>query len=108
MKLATQISIGFLIVISIDLIDSFSNYALTKKVNTNTEFLTNSESIIRNSSTLNKRIVDIQSAFRGYLLTDDEVFLAPYYDGLNGYSGGLDQAIPCALEHHIVFTVKKN
>ncbi|HEY4327781.1 MAG TPA: ATP-binding protein [Mucilaginibacter sp.] len=80
MKLATQISLGFFIVISIDLLDSYTNYSLTKKVNTNAAFLTISEAIIRNSSTLNKGIIDVQSAFRGYLLTNDESFLVPYYD----------------------------
>src|SRR6185312_5894833 len=83
MKLATQIAIGFLIVISIDLFDSYINYTLTKKVNTNTAFLTNSEAIIRNSSSLSKSIADIHNAFRGFLLTGDENFLAPYNAGVN-------------------------
>jgi signal transduction histidine kinase len=82
MKLATQISIGFLIVISIDLIDSYINYTLTNKVSTNTSFLTNSEAIIRNSSSLSKSIADIHNSFRGFLLTGDENFLAPYNSGV--------------------------
>lgn len=83
MKLATQISVGFLIVISIDLIDSYTNYTLTKEVNTNTAFLTNSESIIRNSTSLSRNIADIHNAFRGFLLTNDENFLVPYNTGLS-------------------------
>jgi|SRR6185312_10923789 len=83
MKLATQISVGFLIVISIDLIDSYINYTLTKEVNTNTAFLTNSEAIIRNSGSLSRSIADIHNAFRGFLLTGDETFLEPYNTGLN-------------------------
>ncbi|HEY4289831.1 MAG TPA: ATP-binding protein [Puia sp.] len=82
MKLSTQISLGFLIAISIDLLDSYFNYTLTLKVNKDTEFLTRSETIIRNSSRLNKGIVDMQSSFRGFLLTTDDHFLSAYYDGL--------------------------
>jgi signal transduction histidine kinase len=82
MKLSTQIFLGFFIAISIDLLDTYVNYSLTLKVKTNSDFLTTSEAIIRNSGQLSKGIVDMQSAFRGYLLTNDENFLYPYYDGL--------------------------
>jgi len=82
MKLSTQISLGFLIAIAIDLLDSSINHSLTTKVNTNMDFLTKSEAVMRYSSQLNKGIVDMQSAFRGFLLTSDESFLLPYYDGL--------------------------
>jgi signal transduction histidine kinase len=83
MKLSTQISLGFLIAISIDLLDSYFNYSLTLKVNTNLTFLSNSETIIRNSSQINKGMVDMQSAFRGFLLTNDEHFLVPFNSGIN-------------------------
>lgn len=83
MKLSIQILLGFLIAISIDLLDSSVNYSLTLKVKTNTEFLTNSEIIIRNSAALNKGIVAMQSALRGYLLTGDERFLSRYGNGSN-------------------------
>lgn len=82
MKLASQISLGFFIAISIDLADSYFNYSLTRKVNTNIEFLTTSESVIRTSSNLNRSIVGMQNALRGFLLTDDRKFLAYYKDGL--------------------------
>jgi signal transduction histidine kinase len=82
MKLSTQIAVGFLIAISIDLLDSYFNYTLTLKVNKDTEFLTRSETIIRNSSRLNKGVIDMQSSFRGFLLTAEEHFLSAYYDGL--------------------------
>jgi signal transduction histidine kinase len=58
------------------------NYTLSQQVNQNSTFLTNSETIIRNSGRLNKSIIDMQSAFRGYLLTDDDDFLEPYYSSL--------------------------
>jgi CHASE3 domain sensor protein len=83
MKLSTQIALGFLIAISIDLMDSYLNYKLTLKVNNDTGFLTRSEVTIRNSGKLNKSMVGMQSSFRGFLLTADEHILLPYYEGLS-------------------------
>jgi len=100
MKLSTQISLGFLIAISIDLMDSWFNYTLTLKVKNDSHFLTRSETALRNSGKLNKSITDMQSSFRGYLLTGDEHFLAPYYDGLHTVPGllteekGIDSTSP--------------
>lgn len=82
MKLSTQIFLGFLIAISIDLLDSFVNYTLTLRVKKVSDFLSRSEAVIRNSSDLDKSMVQMQSAFRGFLLTGDEHFLAPYDQGL--------------------------
>ncbi len=81
MKLAAQIFLGFSIVIGISLTDSYVNYSLSQKVNRNTEFLAKSEAVIRNSTKLHKGIIDMQSAFRGYLLTSDTTFLELYYTG---------------------------
>lgn len=83
MKLSTQIFLGFLIAISIDFLDSFVNYTLTLKVKTNSNFLSMSETVLRNSGSLNKGIVDMESAFRGYLLTDDKRFLLAFINGLH-------------------------
>jgi len=82
MKLSTQIALGFFIAISIDLVDSYVNYSLTQKVNMNTNFLINSEAIIRTSGSLNKNIVDMQNALRGFLLSGDQKFLNRYKTNL--------------------------
>jgi signal transduction histidine kinase len=82
MKLATQIFLGFLIAISIDLLDSFVNYALTLRVKTTSDFLNRSENVIRQSNTLEKGMVAMQSAFRGFLLTADSQYLVPFDEGL--------------------------
>jgi len=87
MTLSTRIFIGFSIVISLSLLNTYANYLLSQKVNKNTAFLANSETIIRNSSKLHESIIDMQSAHRGYLLTDDTSFLEPYYKGLTNIPG---------------------
>lgn len=81
MKLTTQISLGFLIAISVDLVDSAVNYALDARVKTNLDYVNRSESIVRNSVDLSKRMAEMQGSFRGYLLTGDDSLLAPFYEG---------------------------
>jgi signal transduction histidine kinase len=83
MRLSTKIFIGFGLVIFFSFFDSFVNYKLSEKVNTNTGFLTSSEAVIRFSNQLHKSIIEMQSGFRGFLLTENENFLQPYYEGLN-------------------------
>jgi signal transduction histidine kinase len=82
MKLSVKIIIGFALIILFSLISFWVNIRLSDEVNRNTEFLTNSEAIIRNSAKIHKSIIEMQSSHRGYLLTDNDVFLQPYYMGL--------------------------
>ena len=83
MKLSSQILLAFLIVILLSVVDSYTNYLLSVKVKENTEFLTKSEAIIRNSGRLHKVIIEMQSAFRGFLLTADTNFLDNYDMGIS-------------------------
>ena len=82
MKLSTQILLAFAIIIMLSVADSYTNYLLSRKVQQNTAFLSKSEAIIRNSNRMHKTIIDMQSAFRGYLLTEDTTFLDSYYRGM--------------------------
>lgn len=87
MKLSTQIIIAFSLIILLSAADSYTNYMLSKKVERNADFLSNSEAIIRNSNRTHKAIIDMQSSFRGYLLTDDNSFLDVYYSGTKSVPG---------------------
>lgn len=82
MKLSTQIIVAFSLIILLSAADSYTNYMLSKKVERNADFLSNSEAIIRNSNRTHKTIIDMQSSFRGYLLTGDDSFLDLYYSGI--------------------------
>jgi len=91
MKLSTQILLAFAIVILLSIADSYTNYMLSKKVQQDTQFLSKSEAIIRNSNRTHKAIIDMQSSFRGYLLTDDGTFLDSYYSGKRNVPTYLEQ-----------------
>ena len=82
MKLSNQILLAFTLIILLSVADSYTNYMLSKKVQLNSQFLARSEEIIRNSNKTHKAIIEMQSAFRGYLLTNDQTFLDSYFKGL--------------------------
>ena len=82
MKLSTQILLAFMLVLLLSVFDTGANYLLSLKVEKNTIFLTRSHEVIRNSTGLHKKMIDMQSSFRGYLLTDDNSFLEAYNNGL--------------------------
>jgi signal transduction histidine kinase len=82
MNIRFRLFIGFGVLIVIFIIDFLVNQRLSGEVIRNTTYLNNSETVIRNSNQLHKIMIDMQSGFRGYLLTEQESFLQPYYDGL--------------------------
>lgn len=82
MKLSTQILLAFSLIILLSVADSYTNYMLSKKVQRNSQFLARSEEIIRNSNKTHRTIIEMQSAFRGYLLTKDRTFLHSYFIGM--------------------------
>lgn len=82
MKLSNQILLAFTLVILLSVADSYTNYMLSKKVQRNSQFLARSEEIIRNSNKAHKVIIEMQSSFRGYLFTNEPIFLDSYFGGL--------------------------
>lgn len=81
MKLSFQFLLAFLLVLFLSTLDTGSNYLLSLKVERNSQFLSRSQEIIRHSTSLHKSIIDMQSSFRGFLLTNDDQFLESYNRG---------------------------
>jgi signal transduction histidine kinase len=82
MSIKLQLFTGFFILILIFVIDFFVNQKLSNEVIRNTTYVSNSEAVIRNSNLLQKDMIEMQSGFRGFLLTGQKSFLEPYYQGL--------------------------
>ncbi len=82
MKLSTRILLAFTAIILLSVGDSYTNYRLSQKVQQNSKYLSTSEAVIRNSNKAHKAVIEMQSSFRGFLLTDDTAFLSSYYAGL--------------------------
>jgi signal transduction histidine kinase len=83
MSIRSRLFIGFSILILIFFVDFFVNRRLSNRVVQNSTYLNNSEAVIRNSNALHKEMIEMQSGFRGFLLTGQESFLTPYYEGIH-------------------------
>jgi signal transduction histidine kinase len=79
------------LLIVIFLVDFVVNQKLSEEVVRNSTYLSTSEAIMRNSNMLQKHMLDMQGAFRGYLLTGNEAFLRPYYVGQEAIEPILEQ-----------------
>jgi len=82
MSISKRVILGFAIILLFSVIGFLIQYRLTQAVAVNTGFVSNSESVIRNSSRIQRAIIEMQSSSRGFLLTENELFLDPYYAGL--------------------------
>ncbi|HEX8515085.1 MAG TPA: ATP-binding protein [Bacteroidia bacterium] len=91
MSIKFQLFTGFFILIFIFVIDFFVNQKLSNEVIRNTTYISNSETIIRNSNLLQKEMIEMQSGFRGFLLTGQKSFLQPYYHGLKSVPPRLEE-----------------
>ncbi len=90
-KISTRIILAFSLVLGLSIIDTASNYLLSLKVKENSQFLAKSQDVIRNSGRLHKAMIEMQSSFRGYLLTQDSSFLEGFKIGLNDIPGLLEE-----------------
>lgn len=100
MTIRLRLFIGFALLIIIFVINFLINQSLSREVKKNIVYLGESETVLRNSDQLNKLMTDMQSGFRGFLLTGQEIFLAPYI-------GGLKKVPPLLKEQRALVTSPK-
>jgi signal transduction histidine kinase len=82
-KISTKIFIAFSIILVLSVLNTVSNFLLSEKVEVNADFLSSSQEIIRNSGQFQRSILEMQSSFRGYLLSQDSSFLSGYDRGIH-------------------------
>lgn len=82
MKISTKIFIAFAIILVLSVLNTVSNFLLSEKVKENSEFLNSSQELIRNSGQFQRSVLEMQSSFRGYLLSRDTSFLMGYHRGI--------------------------
>ena len=78
MKLSTKIFAGFVIISFIFSAVAYINFRLSEDVTENSAYVAQSQIVVRNSSALQRNIIDMETGLRGFLLTGNEVFLEPY------------------------------
>ena len=78
MKIAYYIFISFLFILLLFATTTFINFRLSGTINSNTEYLSTSTDIIRNSGRFQRNILNMISGLRGYLLTGERSFIDSY------------------------------
>jgi signal transduction histidine kinase len=78
MKLSTKLFAGFVLISIIFAAVAFINFSLSRDVLDDSNWVAQSQVIARNSSALQRNIIDMETGLRGYLLTGQEEFLTPY------------------------------
>ncbi|GAA4314606.1 sensor histidine kinase [Nibribacter koreensis] len=78
-KLSTKLFAGFVLISFLFTAVGVVNYRLSEDVIENSKFVSESQNIIRNSSSLQRNIIDMETGMRGFLLTGNEEFLQPYH-----------------------------
>ncbi|WP_181305703.1 CHASE3 domain-containing protein [Rufibacter sp. XAAS-G3-1] len=79
MNLSTKLFAGFVLISFLFTSVAIVNYRLSEDVISNSNFVTDSQNITRTSASLQRNLIDMETGMRGFLLTGNETFLAPYY-----------------------------
>lgn len=82
MRIRNRLLVIFALLICFILISFFVNQRLSAEILRNGDELYRSEEVIRNSNQIHKAIIDMQSGYRGFLLTGEGSFLNSFTDGL--------------------------
>lgn len=78
MKLSVKLFVGFLLISALFTAVAIVNFRLSEDVIQNTQWVSRSQIVVRNSAALQRNIIDQETGIRGYLLNGNETFLIPY------------------------------
>ncbi|HWA33702.1 MAG TPA: ATP-binding protein [Cyclobacteriaceae bacterium] len=82
MKIANTILLSFIAILILFAATTYINYQQAALVNDNAEKLSQSTLLVRNSNRFQRNVINIVSGLRGYLLTDESVFVQAYDSAL--------------------------
>ncbi len=78
MKLSVKLFVGFLLISALFTAVAIVNFRLSEDVIENSDWVTRSQVVVRNSAALQRNIIDMETGIRGFLLNGNETFLIPY------------------------------
>ncbi|QHL86132.1 HAMP domain-containing protein [Nibribacter ruber] len=85
MKLITTIHLGIGFILLMFCIVTLGYVQQTRQVRTDLNDVLLATSTIKLSESAQKNLIDMETGFRGYLLTGEETFLEPYTEGSTGF-----------------------
>lgn len=78
MKLSVKLFAGFVLISVLFTAVAIVNFRLSEAVIENTQWVSRSQIMVRNSAALQRNIIDMETGLRGYLLNGNKTFLQPY------------------------------
>jgi signal transduction histidine kinase len=78
MKISNLIFVGFLLILVMFSAATYMNFRQAEQVNENSEFISRSSTIIRQSNRFQRNILNMISGLRGYLFTGENYFIQAY------------------------------
>ncbi|WP_071887972.1 ATP-binding protein [Rufibacter sp. DG15C] len=109
MKLITTIHLGIGFILLMFCIVTLGYVQQTRQVRADINEVLYASNTIKQSETAQKQLIDMETGFRGYLLTGEEAFLDPYYRGQKDFFTSLatldtlTEALP--TQNKIVHTI---
>lgn len=79
MNLSTKIMIVFALILFLFTVVTALNIKHSRRIKEESDWLTRSEEILRQSTLLQKFMIDMETGLRGFMLTNNDSFLEPYY-----------------------------
>lgn len=78
MKISYLIFLGFLFILIMFTVTTYINYKQAEKVTENSEWFSNSTTVMRESNRFQRNILNMVSGLRGYLLSGENFFIQSY------------------------------
>ncbi|MDX5420676.1 MAG: CHASE3 domain-containing protein [Hymenobacteraceae bacterium] len=78
MKLSVKLFAGFVLISVLFTAVAIVNFQLSEDVIQNSQWVSRSQIVVRNSAALQRNIIDMEAGLRGFLLNGNETFLQPY------------------------------
>ena len=81
LKLGVKLGLGYGVILMLMVVVSVVGYNGIKSLILTTKWVNHTHEVIRTGETVSGAMVDMETGLRGYMVTGDENYLAPYYSG---------------------------
>lgn len=98
MKLSYKLFAGFLLISALFTAVAIVNFQLSEDVIENSQWVSRSQIVVRNSAALQRNIIDMQAGMRGFLLIGDDTYLQPYNQAV--------EQLPSLIKEIVDFTTQ--
>lgn len=86
MKVSKKISLGYAIILFFMIIVSIVVYSSIKTLVTSSKWVDHTYEVIRTAEQVSAALVDMETGQRGFMVTGEDEYLEPYYDGIKRFN----------------------